>query len=207
MVADKVARKSNRPVQGCFTNSCSTPTIGASSVFRKQRVLFRVERWHRNGSLGRGRSEVWLSMMRLTDLNYPILRINERGVLTVKRPRSLRLMPEVFFKKGGFKGQTFILDAECQRFDVQRIEKIRRSWNLFYLLGGPQKMFVVEYDIGQPVQLSFEEARDLVMERIMRKRWYGQGGERREEFSKRFMSYRSMKEIIDSISGYGQVWY
>jgi hypothetical protein len=145
--------------------------------------------------------------MRLSDLNYPILRINERGVLTVKKPRSLRLMPEVFFKSGGFKGQTFILDQECQRFDVLRIEKVRRSWDLDYLFFGPHKMFVVEYEIGEPVQLSFEEARDLVMERILRKRWYGQGGESREKFSKRFMSYRSMKEIIDSISGYGQVWY
>jgi hypothetical protein len=145
--------------------------------------------------------------MRLSDLNYPILRINERGVLTVKKSRSLRLMPEVFFKSGGFKGQTFILDAECQRFDVLRIEKVRRSWDLLYLFLGPHKMFVVEYEIGQPVQLSFGEARDLVMERIIRKRWYGQGGESREKFSRRFMSYRSMKEIIDSISGYGQVWY
>jgi len=146
-------------------------------------------------------------MMRLSDLNYPNLRINERGVLTVKRPRSLRLMPEVFFKKGGFKGQTFFLGPQCQRFDVLRIHKVRRSWDLDYFFFGPHRMYVVEYEIGQPVQLSFEEARDLVMERIMRKRWYGQGGERREEFSKRFMSYRSMKEIIDSISGYGQVWY
>ncbi len=68
-------------------------------------------------------------------------------------------------------------------------------------------MFVVEYEIGRPVQLSFEKARDLVMDRIMRERWYGQGGEGRDEFSRRFMSYRSMREIIDSISGYGQVWY
>jgi len=144
--------------------------------------------------------------MRLSDLNYPILRINERGVLTVKRPRSLRLMPEVFFKKGGFKGQTFILDTECQRFDVLKIDKVRRSWDLDYFFG-PHKMFVVEYEIAEPVRLSFEEARDLVMTRIMDKRWYGQGGESREKFSKRFMSYRSMREIIDSISGYGQVWY
>ena len=86
-------------------------------------------------------------------------------------------------------------------------KKLDEAGICFIFWGGPQKMFIVEYDIGQPVQLSFEEARDLVMERIMRKRWYGQGGERREEFSKRFMSYRSMKEIIDSISGYGQVWY
>ena len=145
--------------------------------------------------------------MRLSDLNYPILRVNERGVLNVKKPRSLRLMPEIFFKRGGFEGQTFILDAECQRFDVLRIDKVRRSWDLAYYFLGPHKMFVVEYEIGEPVQLLFEEARDLVMDRIIRKRWYGQGGERREAFSKRFMSYRSMKEIIDSISGYGQVWY
>ena len=144
--------------------------------------------------------------MRLSDLNYPVLRINERGVLTVKKARSLRLMPELFFKKGGVKAPVFILDAECQRFDVVRIDKVRRSWDLDYFFG-PHKMFVVEYEIDEPSQLSFEAARQLVMERIIHKRWYGQGGESREKFSKRFMNYRSMREIIDSISGYGQVWY
>src|SRR5690349_20140024 len=119
-------------------------------------------RW---GGWGCSRSRLWLSIMRLSDLNYPVLRINERGVLTVKKARSLRLMPELFFKKGGVKAPVFILDAECQRFDVVRIDKVRRSWDLDYFIG-PHKMFVVEYEIGEPSQLSFEAARQLVMERI-----------------------------------------
>jgi hypothetical protein len=144
--------------------------------------------------------------MHLPDLDYPILRINERGVLRVKKANKLKRMPEPYFERGGFKGNTSILDLNCQKFDVLNIRKLRRSWDLDYLLG-PHKMYVVDYEIGPPIQLSFEQARDMVMELIIEKRWYAQGGESREQFTKRFMSYRSMREVIDSISGYGQVWY
>lgn len=144
--------------------------------------------------------------MRLLDLDYPVLRMNERGVLKAKSARKLRLMPELFFERGGFEGETSLLDLNCKKFVVLEIEKRRRSWDLDYLLG-PHKMYVVEYKISQPTQLSFEQARDTVMQLILRKRWYGQGGESREEFSRRFTSYRSMQEAIDSISGYGKVWY
>ena len=68
-------------------------------------------------------------------------------------------------------------------------------------------MCVAEYEISAPEQLSFEEARELALEPILRKRWYGQGGESREKFLERAMSYRTMREFIDCICSYGTLWY
>lgn len=110
-------------------------------------------------------------------------------------------------RASGFEGTTSIIDVNCRKSDVLKIEKQRRSWDLLYFLGGPHKMYVVDYEIGPPTHLSFDQAKNILIELILRKRWYAQGGESRDEFTERFRSYESMKEIMDSISAYGDVWY
>jgi len=66
--------------------------------------------------------------------------------------------------------------------------------------------FLVEYDLGEPTQLSFDEARELVVDVIVRNRWYLQSYETRPKFVKRMNSYTSMRELIEH-TVYGTVWY
>jgi hypothetical protein len=145
--------------------------------------------------------------MSLEDLAYPVLRLNERGVRKARRPADLRLMPQPYFAAGGFQGGSFIIDSSCRKYEVLEIRALRRSYNLTYLITGKHRMYVVDYELGPPVQLSFVEARATVIDLIVRKRWYGQGGETRAKFVARLEACSSMPELMATQEGYGTVWY
>lgn len=68
-------------------------------------------------------------------------------------------------------------------------------------------MYVTDYEVNSLEQLSFEQAREYALKPVLRNRWYGQGGESREKFLERAMSYRSMREFIDCLCSYGTLWY
>lgn len=111
-------------------------------------------------------------------------------------------MPETFFTGGGFRSATYMIDSQCRKYEVLDVKAGRQAFDLFRLLW-KHPMYVVEYELGPPVQLSFEEARDGVIDLIVRHRWYLQGHETRPKFVQRSGSYGSMKEFIDNISLYG----
>ena len=145
-------------------------------------------------------------MMELRDICYPILRVNDRGVLQVKNPRQIRVLPEVSFSKEALLETTIFLDEKCRKYVLKGIKKRRRSFHLKYW-GGPHRMYVTDYEVNSLEQLSFEQAREYALKPVLRNRWYGQGGESREKFLERAMSYRSMREFIDCLCSYGTLWY
>ncbi|HEX8483146.1 MAG TPA: hypothetical protein VF650_14715 [Allosphingosinicella sp.] len=96
-----------------------------------------------------------------------------------------------------------MIDSKCRKFEILDVRAGRRAFDLFGLLW-KRPMYVAEYTLGPPVQLSFQEARDFVIDLIVRRRWYLQGHETRPKFIQRSGSYGSMKEFIGAISLYGE---
>lgn len=68
-------------------------------------------------------------MMSLSEIEYSALRINEQGVLRIRTPRDIRMMPEIYFPRGGFGSTTFIIDHKCLKYEVLNVRMLRESWN------------------------------------------------------------------------------
>jgi hypothetical protein len=141
----------------------------------------------------------------LADVKFPALRVTERGILKCRDAHQARLLPERSFNKSNWLGSYF-LGEDCHRFDILGVASGRRSFNPVYLFG-PQRMFIADYDLSDPIATSYLEVRNELLKRIVVHGWFLQGGETEAEFKERFQSYDTMMSLLDNLSGYGVVWY
>ena len=108
-------------------------------------------------------------------------------------------------KKKDLVSNTNIIDINCQKFPVTGISTKgyeRDIFNLFGLIG--KRRYYFEYDVGEPVQLTFEEAREEIIEHICSHRWVGQTGGSHVHFRKLHGSKKNMAELMENISFYGK---
>lgn len=135
----------------------------------------------------------------------PLLRLNEKHILRIRSTYRFHTMSGSFIKNGGFKIPTSIIDSDMREYKILRIHKKRLSISIVDIFGWIERKFwyKVEYDLSDPVQLSFDDVKTKIIELVVRKRWYAQGGESRAEFIKAFEAFSDMKELISHISAYG----
>jgi hypothetical protein len=108
-------------------------------------------------------------------------------------------------KKKDLFSNTNIIDINCRKFPVTGISikgYERDIFNLFGLIG--KRRYYFEYDVGEPVQLTFEEAREEIIEHICSHRWVGQTGGSHAHFRKLHGSKKNMAELMENISFYGK---
>jgi hypothetical protein len=136
---------------------------------------------------------------------YPVLRINDQSVIRFDSRRDLQTIPCFALKRREFTN-CFFLDANSRMFRVKRIENLRASWNPIKLLEKHRKCVVI-YHLENPVDLGFDKARDIVINEILKKNRFSQGGETKDQFVQRIYGYGDMLNMIKSISLYGETWY
>jgi len=140
--------------------------------------------------------------MKISEMRFPVLRINESNVRRFDHPRELSTLTKQFLDQGGFKEVTHFIDSHARSFAVESVKKLRRSRNPLYWFA-PSPIQVVEIEIGCPTQLEFDEVKRLVADLIIRKGWYRQGGESRDEFHKGFAAITNLDDLMKNISAYG----
>lgn len=98
-----------------------------------------------------------------------------------------------------------LIDSDMREFEILNVSKRRLSYNIIDILGWIERKFwyKIDYELGEPVQLSFCEVKSKVIELVVRKRWYAQGGESKIQFVEAFEAFSDMEELMSNISAYG----
>lgn len=131
---------------------------------------------------------------------WPLLMFNDKYVRKPWSRKRFHIVSEEDLKKGKFKDNLIIIDVNCLKFPVLDVVDLgRKLWSLDFF--APARLHRIKYIYGPPQQLSFDDARKEVCGLIVRKRWHVH--ERRDQFLERCDGYRTMKDLIDSISFYG----
>lgn len=117
----------------------------------------------------------------------------------------LRIVPCFALKEQTLIDSAF-LTKSCVLYSVINIINLRPSYNPLRMLE-KNRMCVVDYELEYPNILKFDRARNLVIDAILKKKRYRQGGENVDDFKKRMNGYKDMSALIMSISLYGETWY
>jgi hypothetical protein len=144
--------------------------------------------------------------MKPTTLPFlPLLRFNEQHILRISSKYRFWGMSDQFFDEGGFGFPTCFIDSNLNHFEILNVSKKRLSYNLIDMTGWVEQKFRyrVDYELSAPVQFSFQEAKKTIVDLVVRKRWYAQGGQTKARFMNAFDKFTRMEQMIGNISAYG----
>lgn len=112
---------------------------------------------------------------------------------------SFSKMLESAFKDGRFKEDAYIIDINGWKFPIRDVENLGRSWSCWDIFWDPfTKWIKVKYAYDTPIQLTFDEAREEIVELICRKRWFSktQDRESQKSFRARMAKCENMRDLI-----------
>lgn len=136
----------------------------------------------------------------------PFLRLNQFHVAGFRTDNSeekslfARTFPKMRkpeFDAGRFKYNANIIDINCRKFPILDVVNLGPSRN-FWDIVTRQDYIKVKYIFGPPIQLTFDEAREVIVELICSKRWFGntQDRETQKSFRVRMALCENMHELI-----------
>jgi hypothetical protein len=134
----------------------------------------------------------------------PFLVMNQHHVTKfVNPPRALESIQGYAFENGRFRENAYIIDINCRKFPL--VGAVKKGWhrhwatllsNLFY---PPAKRFYkFDFIVGEPQPLSFEEAREEIVELICAKGWFSKTEDResQRQFRERMEMCENMHDLI-----------
>jgi hypothetical protein len=142
----------------------------------------------------------------LAEPTQPFLRLNRFHVVRFSqesdwgrwgfRLRFITMEP-ISFHEGRFKEDACIIDVNCMKFPIRDVISLGRSWNWRDIVW-MRKALRVKYIYDAPIQLSFEQARDEIVELICSKRWFSKTQDRESEkqFRERMAMCENMRDLI-----------
>lgn len=142
--------------------------------------------------------------MNVGSMRLPAFRINDRHVWLIEASERLRRSTQETLAK--LKQNTYFIDADCRKYAVIDVINRGRKWESYlpYPLGARLTVIKVEYVLDEPIQLSFDEVKQLIVELVVRKKWYRQGDQTEQEFRAMVAALKSMEELAAKISAYGE---
>jgi hypothetical protein len=135
---------------------------------------------------------------------FPFILMNRYYIHNPMRLGMLYVISEKEFRDKRLIENTVVIDVQCRRFDVLDIVRIGRNFNPLHY-SCKHRMIRVKYVYSEPVQLSFDEARQEYMELVCSRRWYRETHESEAQFRARNAEYADMGELLKSI-GYLGNW-
>ncbi len=139
---------------------------------------------------------------RRANLVWPILRINERQVIKLESAGQLDHVGEDTAPAWRKLEQTLIVDAALNTWSVEALDLGARSWMPQHWLT-PTPMLHATWGLRLLDPISFEQARLIIVDAVLKHRWYGQGGETRDQFTRRMEMYTSIDDLLAEFSMYG----
>lgn len=136
----------------------------------------------------------------------PFLRLNKYHVarFSLEEPefrwvynQSYPKMRRRDYEASRFKEDACIIDINCKKFPILDVVNLGKSY-AFWDVVLQQDMVKVKYIYDTPVQLTFEQAREEVVELICRKRWFSktQDRESQKQFRERMALCENMRDLI-----------
>lgn len=136
----------------------------------------------------------------------PFLRFNKHHVcgFSVDDPEHKSMymsrflkMRKIDFDAGRFKESATIIDAHCRKFPILDVVSLGPSFNFWDIVLG-QNRVRIKYIFGPPIHLTFDQAREEVVELICNKRWFSktQDRESQKNFRARMALCNTMQELI-----------
>jgi hypothetical protein len=135
---------------------------------------------------------------------YPLALMNRHHIVAFDRVEWLNKMRTSAFLKGRFKENAVVIDVNCRKFPVLDVIKLGRSWNPFDLIE-PDVRIRIKYIYGEPTQLTFDEARDEIVNLICGRRWHGQTGGNEKSFREQRAACKDMRDFL--VGKYGVGFY
>ena len=134
----------------------------------------------------------------------PLIQYNAKHLIRISSPFWLT-HSDYFFENGGFREKTFFIDSSLNEYEIFSVSKSRLSFNIVHLTGWINGLFwyKANYELSDPVQISFDELKVRVIDLVVRKRWYAQGGQTRMQFTEAFNAFANMQDLMANISAYG----
>jgi hypothetical protein len=137
---------------------------------------------------------------------YPFLIMNQHFMCLYRKSIMLGLHNKLTtkgFKNGRFKEKAVVIDINCMQFRVIDVLNLGRSlWPLHLL--SRHKLIKVKYIYGEPVQLTYEEARHEIVELICRRGWYTEVWQNEKQFRETRAQCKDMAELLESVSFFGK---
>jgi len=101
------------------------------------------------------------------------------------------------FEDGRFKEDASIIDVNCMKFPIDDVINLGSGGVLWERLFEKPRV-KVQYFYGSPIQLSFKEARNEIIELICTHGWFSktQDGETERQFRERMMRCNDMEELL-----------
>lgn len=140
---------------------------------------------------------------------YPFALLNEYHVIVPHTLKQHRIMGENALINGKFKKGASVIDVNCQRFPILDVTKKRISFNPLNIVpyvilpNKYDKIILVEYMYDNPIQLSFDEARNEIVDLICLHGWYRQTGGTEKQFRETRGLARNMSEFLTGEYGVG----
>jgi len=145
-----------------------------------------------------------MSTVKKLPMHFPVLRVNESHIRQFRSLDELSRMTRKYFDLGGFKRDAYFIDSEGKKFAIENVTANRRSWHIAYWFG-PSPAIIVDVAVGMPTQqLTLDEMKSLVIDLVVKNRWYRQGGETEKKFRNAFEGFQSIAELMKHISFYGE---
>jgi hypothetical protein len=108
-------------------------------------------------------------------------------------------MYEGVYALGWFRAACFAIDVQCRQFPLLNVVSHGRAWTVWNLplLRSDWKLRI-EYVFGEPIQLTFDEARERFVEYVCAHHWWSATYETEVQFRARNAGYTSMLELTGS---------
>jgi hypothetical protein len=148
----------------------------------------------------------------LVNPQIPFLVLNEQYIMRFDGRRvSSEAIRGFAFDDGRFKKDAMVYDVDCRKFPVTGA--VKQGWsmgfkglhallNVFY--PPPKRFYNFEFLVGEPEQLTFEQAREEIIEHICRRRWANQMGKTPDILRKDYAAKATMAELIEGIGFLGK---
>ena len=112
-------------------------------------------------------------------------------------------MTKKSFNKGDFKRRAFFIDSNGMRYALVDVHFSRYSLNPVDWFFPQSPPIVVDIEVGEATQLALGEMKEVIINLVVRHRWYRQGDQSESEFRKMIVGAKNYLEIIEMISFYG----
>jgi hypothetical protein len=106
------------------------------------------------------------------------------------------------FADGRFKEDAYIVDIDCWKFPIADVISTGRNWNfwdiMFLSAFGRKQKVKVKYIYHTPTKLTFDEAREEIVELICKRGWFSKTQDRESEksFRARMAKCVNMHDLI-----------
>jgi len=131
----------------------------------------------------------------------PYLLFHPRFIAKQEDERWQYQVDERWLASGVFRGGCFAIDVDCREFPLLDVVNRGPVWAIWNVPGLRSfKTVNVDYIFSSPEQMTFDQARDVFVERVCENRWWTASHETEKQFRARNASYTNMRELIEPVS-------